>query len=136
MKHLIIMMLVVCAGVLASCSQVKREVDPKETNVIKGTETAVVNVSLDEDGMPSINIDTVVVKEGQRVVWVGPKDMVVRFPESSPFKEKQLSTRDAVINEVVPSQSWKGAETTKRFKYDVVVGGKVLDPFLIVRRSF
>ncbi len=134
MKRLIIL-LVVCAGFLASCSHAKREMSHDEISVIKGTETAVVEVSLDEGGMPSVNIDTVVVKEGQRIVWVGPKDMVVRFPESSPFKEKQLSTKDAVINVVVPEQSWDNKEKTKRFKYDVVVNGKVLDPFFILRRG-
>ncbi len=108
-----------------------------DLSVNKGTNTAVVKVLLDADGMPVVDTDPVVIEEGQRVVWVGPTDMAVRFGKKNPFGKEKLSTRDAVINVKVPkSKSWGKDEQYKTFKYDVLVGDQVLDPIFIVRRSF
>lgn len=103
---------------------------------IKGTKTAVIEVSLDDAGMPVVSAKSVEVMEGQRVVLVGPFDMSVRFPKGSPFDKVKFSTKNAVVNLIVPKQKWEKDEKTKTFKYDVLVGKKVLDPFLIIKRSF
>lgn len=121
---------------LAACAHSSGPKLDDVISVIRGTKTAVVEVSIGDDGMPSVKSESVVVKVGQRVVWVGPEDMTVQFPKGSPFKNAKLPTRNSVINMLVPKQRWKDKEEEKTFKYDIVVNGKVLDPFLIVRRGF
>lgn len=124
--------------VIVSACAVAEKVDPlKELSVNRGTNTAVIKVSLGDDGMPSIDTDPLVIKEGQRVVWVGPAEMDIRFPKTTPFSKGNLPTRNAVINMKIPKQKkWGEKEEYKKFKYDVVVGKKVLDPVIIIRRGF
>lgn len=103
-----------------------------EGMVLPGTNTAVVRILLDSNGVPKVSAEKVVIEVGQRIVWVGPGKMEIKFPEGSPFKERVLKTDNGVINRVAPTQRFKGSE--KSFKYDVVVNGKVLDPFIIIRK--
>ncbi len=118
-----------CSGAAA----VKDSCDCADEGVVlQGTNTAVVRISLDGNGVPRVSAEKVVVNVGQRIVWVGPEKMEIKFPEESPFKERVLKTDNGVINRVAPEQKFKGKE--KRYKYDVVVNGKVLDPFIIIRK--
>lgn len=122
--------------ILAACTHAEEKKLVDVFSAIKGTKTAVVEVSIGDDGMPSVKNDTVLVKVGQRIVWVGPEDMTVKFPKGSPFESAKLPTKDSVINMMIPKQRWKSDEKEKTFKYDIVVNGKTLDPFIIIRRSF
>ncbi|MDM7861376.1 hypothetical protein QTP81_12290 [Alteromonas sp. ASW11-36] len=101
--------------------------------VNKGTNTAVVKVSLDRTGMPYIDAKVVELEVGQRLVWVGPSRMIIRFPKASPFRTSNLRTKDGVINQVIPKQDF-GEQNQLEFKYDVIVGDKVLDPIIIIKR--
>lgn len=139
MKKIYFIIFAVLFSACANTEVVKAEVEYGKLppNVNKGTRTAVVKVSLDKKGMPYIDTDPVVVKEGQRVVWVGPTDMSIKFHAETLFGKEGLSTRDAVINLKIPKQNkWSDNERFKKYKYDVVVGDKVLDPIFIVRRGF
>ena len=102
---------------------------------LKGTDTAPIRISLGRDGTPRVDIATVVVKVGQRVVFVGPEEFTIDFPQDTPFNSKRIDAENAVINLVVPEQvrgkAQSGAKTIK-FKYDVIVNGKRLDPHMIV----
>ncbi len=101
---------------------------------LKGTNTAVVRIMLDQRGMPSVAEETVVIKSGQRVVWVGPKEFSIIFPEGSPFEQDEFRTDDAVIKAEVPRNSDKRilkGEKKIKFKYDIRVGDMVLDPHVI-----
>lgn len=130
-----IISLIMSVILLSACAYAQETKSPdcdcngEITQAIPGTNTAVVKVSLDETGMPQVDFETVVVEWGQRIIWVGPQEMSIRFPKGSPFDETKLSTRDAVINRVMPKQKEKEIE----YKYDVIVGDKVLDPRMIVR---
>ncbi len=134
MKNIIYIVLL---AVISACAIAEKPNPIKDLTVNRGTNTAVVKVSIDENGMPSIDTDPLVIKEGQRVVWVGPSEMSIKFPGKTPFSKGKLPTRDAVINMKVPKQKkWAKSEEYKKFKYDVVVGDKVLDPVFILRRGF
>lgn len=126
---------VVAAVMLAACANANKVEDVFSVN--KGTETAVVKVSLDDKGMPFIDTDPIIIKEGQRIVWVGPVDMEIRFMKNTPFTKRNILTKNAVINALIPKlPSWGKEEKERKFKYDVVVGKSVLDPLIIVRRGF
>ena len=126
----------VCALFLSACSHNKEKANEDVVSVVQGTQTAVVVVAVGSDGMPVVKSTTVEVEEGQRVVWVGPKNMEIRFGNGTPFKASKLVTDNAVVNVEVPRLKWEKGEKVKKYKYDVVVDGKVLDPFLIVRSRF
>ncbi|TQV86074.1 hypothetical protein FKG94_00495 [Exilibacterium tricleocarpae] len=102
---------------------------------LAGTDTAPVRISLDKEGMPQVDIETVVVKVGQRVVFVGPTEFTINFPEDTPFDRQKFETGDAVINLVIPQRVKRKFQQNIqeiKFKYDVIVGDKVLDPHMIV----
>ncbi len=102
---------------------------------LEGTNTAVVRVSVATGtGKPKVSEDTVIVKTGQRVVWVGPQEFMIEFPQGTPFSRSKFSTDDAVINLVVPRNENARAENIKKtkYKYDVVVKGERLDPHMVV----
>ncbi len=121
---------------ILGCASIEKKEGSDDLSIIPGTKAAVVEVSLGKDGMPSVDTDPVIVEEGQRVVWVGPSEMTIRFVGASPVGKKVLETRSAVVNVKVPRQdAWEKGEDYKKFKYDVIVNGVVLDPLFIVRRG-
>lgn len=97
---------------------------------------ATVKVLLSEKGMPVVDNDAVVLDDGQKMVWVGPENMVVRFPKGSPFKVEKLKSRAGVINIKAERMDWKKGELLREYKYEVIIGDIVLDPILIRRRHF
>ncbi len=127
----------VVLGLSACTGNLTTKEDLSVVSVNEGTNTAVVKVLLAKNGMPFVDTDPIVVKEGQRVVWAGPSKMTIEFKKDSPFKNASFSTRNAVVNKKVPKQEkWEEGEEYKEFKYDVIVDGVVLDPILIIRSSF
>lgn len=122
-----------------SCTAIAQDKKLKKDDAdrpIKGTDTAVVQIGLDEDGMPFVEKNTVVVRVGQRIVLVGPYDFAIRFPNGSPFAEDKYETRDAVMNFVVPVEleemMRKKGDKRAAYKYDIIAGDKVLDPMMII----
>ncbi len=133
MKNLVF---IIVAFLIVGCNKGAVRQDVTTLSVNEGTNTAVVRILLAKDGTPFVDTDPIVVNEGQRVVWAGPTDMSIKFPKGSPFSKDDFNTRNAVINNKVPKlKSWAEAEEFKEFKYDVIVGGVVLDPILIIRRK-
>lgn len=133
MKKLVLLFLFTLISACGGSYNVKEQVcNCEEGEVITGTNTAVVKISIGKDGMPRVSSDVVVVEIGQRIVWAGPTKMEIRFPKGSPFDSRVLKTSDGVINRVLPDVKFDGKE--KKYKYDVVVNGKVLDPIMILRR--
>ncbi len=124
---------------VSACANNTSQEKTSRSSVNKGTDTAVVKISIDKKGMPYVDVDPVIIKEGQRIVWVGPTEMQVIIQEGDVLSEEDLATKDAVINlktHVLDEKLWDEKERVKKFKYDVVVKGVVLDPVIILRRSF
>ncbi len=93
---------------------------------IPGTSTKVVKVLL-KNGNPRVDNNTITVIPGDRVIFVGPDTYSIDFPEGTPFNMAKFSATNAVIN-VRVSQNAK----PRKYKYNVRVGDKVLDPHVIV----
>lgn len=135
--------ILIAAAVLAlsACGHLEDVSPPTNVNaevnkggVIKGTDTAVVRISVGDNGMPKVLVDPIIVTEGQRVVWAGPETMTIRFPKETPFEKNSLETQNGVVNAVVPRL--ESEEKQQEYKYDVIVKGVVLDPVMIVRKRF
>lgn len=91
-------------------------------------------VSVADDGTPEVDTDSLTVCAGDEVRWVfkgSPRDFSVIFASlaDSPFEWDRRT--GSTITGTVREDAAKGGETTP-YKYDVQVGGKKLDPKIIV----
>lgn len=111
--------------------------------IIKNTDTALVIVHLKDDGTPVAAPETVTIRSDQRVIIVGPRRYSIIFPNGSPFGDEageiteRFDTDNGVINlEVSPANIREAKEKglkERKYKYDVKVGNKVLDPHFIIK---
>lgn len=112
---------------------------------------ALVKVFVADDGIPNVNIETVVVYPEQKVVFEGPKKFSLIFkgvsPDDASERDREYSTDDGVI-EITVGKEFKDALSSMKYdkrtaqtqgespelarhitiKYDVEVNGKVRDP--------
>jgi plastocyanin len=93
-----------------------------------------IMVSVDADGMPKVDPDTLKVCEGDTVRWVfkgNARDFLILFTsaEDSPF-DWDRRTGTTVVGTVRQGAAKDGQQTP--YKYDVQVDGKTLDPKIIV----
>lgn len=128
MRSLYSLVVLVCV-LMGGCSS--RQIT--ETFPLEGTDTVAVRIAVDKKtGKPYVKEETVVVNTGQRIVWVGPTDFQIVFPDGSPFQADKYSTEDAVINLTVPKNKDKRSGTKTKYKYDVIVNGERLDPHIVI----
>jgi len=96
-----------------------------------------IKVNVDEAGEPNVSPDTVDVCVGDKVHWVFPgaaKQFKVQFVgDASPveWREKSSDNSASVQGTVQPGTVTGNAPTP--YKYNVEIGGKVLDPRIIVQ---
>lgn len=128
MKALKIALAVVLMFTVLAADAEKKE--KRKGKVLKNTKTAVVEISLDETGMPVVNYDEIELKTGDRIIFVGPEDFEINFPKKSPFKVKKLMAQSGVIN--VKIKKRKNKKGKVNYKYDIIHNDKVLDPDLII----
>ncbi len=95
-------------------------------------------VTVDESGQPAATPEPIYAREGDEVHWVfrgnPAKDFIVTFTgaEGSPFDwETKKGENGASVTGTVKAGAAKGGKRT-RYKYAVDVGGKVLDPMIII----
>lgn len=86
-----------------------------------------VKINLD-NGMPSVDCDAIELwsTKGEQVEWVSEHDFVICFPRESPFESRHFHPRSPASGRIK-----EGA--TGRYKYNVEIGGRVLDPTIIVK---
>lgn len=97
-----------------------------------------VQVDVDENGQPTVTPEPIYAREGDEVHWVfrgnPARDFIVKFTgaEGSPFDwETKKGENGASVTGTVKDGAAKGGKRTP-YKYDIDVGGKVLDPQIII----
>lgn len=97
-----------------------------------------VAVTVDANGQPEVAPEPIYAREGDEVHWVfrgnPAKDFIVTFTggEGSPFDWKTSKGENgASVTGTVRAGAAKDGQRT-RYKYAVDVGGKVLDPRIII----
>lgn len=93
-----------------------------------------IMVSVGDDGTPEVDTDTLTVCEGDTVRWVfqgAARQFSIQFTgdPGSPFDWNEQT--GATVTGVVRAGAVKDGQET-RYKYDVLVDGKKLDPRIIV----
>lgn len=140
---MLVLFIVFLSGCVTNC---KCDTDP-----LKGTDTVAVLITVKKDGMPQVNKETVTVKPGQRLVFVGPSEFTLRHRDDFLYNvvsqknnsrsankrdgvDEEISTADGVINLQISeeySRILKEKELDEiTIKYDVIVNGVALDPFV------
>ena len=105
--------------------------------VLPGTNTAVVGVSLGEDGVPQETVKEVVVSPGNKVIYAGPDEFSIIFKNRKTPNQivENKSERGVVVIEI-PADIFQQKEFAEEFKnnnslvfnYGIKVGDKELDP--------
>ena len=138
-KYLLVFLVV--GGLLSGCS-LRCKTDP-----IPGTETAAVIISVGKNKIPKVNKEVVTVYPGQRLVFVGPEKFILRYREEFPFERDDENEPDPQCPESTEICTDDGVITLRvlekygnilkqkdvdeiLIKYDVIVNGVVLDPYV------
>jgi hypothetical protein len=111
---------------------------------LKGTNTALVGIALDDKGFPVETVKEVVLKPGQKVFFAGPDSFLISFKkQKAPNESIRYESEDGVIAIVIPEDILERPEFVEeyrknkflRFDYAINVNGKELDPPMIIRRD-
>lgn len=110
---------------------------PEVGRALPGTNTAVVGVFLDKDGVPKETVKEVVVHPGQNVLYAGPDEFKIVFKNrKTPNGEVDNSSVDGVVLIKIPEDIFERKEFAEEFKenkslefdYSIWVNGKEYDP--------
>ena len=118
---------------IGACSNLNQP--KKEGHVLPGTRTAVNDIYVRE-GKPAVRYNTVVLKNGQRIVFAGPDEFRIVFKNESLFEDASdnepgdYRSRDGIIILRVSDEKTARLKDGTVFKYSVFVNGVELDPFI------
>jgi|GEM_PF-653342 len=143
MKYIKYILVVGLFCVLNGCASKDCEPDKLSTgHALPGTETVVVGISLDKNGVPQESYKDVVAHPGQKVLYAGPDEFAVIFKnEKTPNGTvENKSSRGVVIIEI-PEDIFDRPEFVEEFRknnflvfdYGIRVNGKELDPPMVIR---
>lgn len=125
---------------LVSCSSVDRR---KIAAVLPGTNTAVVGISLDKNGMPKEQFSEVVLAPGQKVLFAGPDEFTIIFKDKkTPNRKIENPSSSNVVVIQIPNGILEQREFAEefrragevRFRYGIRVKDKELDPTIVIKR--
>lgn len=130
---------------VAGCSAISSEIKNHHTVYpMVGTNTAVVGIGVDKQGIPFVAAREIIVEPGQKILFAGPDEFIVTFKnKKSPNRKIDNPSRSGVVKIEVPSEILEQREFVEeyrkngqlKFNYGVIVNGKELDPEIIVRRQ-
>jgi len=131
-----------CVG---GCSVAQTRVDNLVTSyALRGTNTAVVGIAIDQKGYPLETVKEIVLTPGQKVVFAGPDEFSVVFKDKkTPTRKIKYVASNGVIRIEVPKDILEKPEFSEelkrnnylKFNYSIFVNGKELDPPLIVKKN-
>jgi hypothetical protein len=128
----------------AGCTNIDCDVNKdKVVHPLPGTNTVVIGIGLDKDGVPYLAAKEIILNPGQKVLFAGPDEFTVIFKnKKSPNRKIDNNSVNGVVVISVPSGILEQSEFVEEFRkngelkfsYGVRVNGKELDPDIIVRR--
>ncbi len=119
--------------------------EKRECYVLHGTNTIVINISIDDDGYPQPSLmETMTLRPGEKIVFAGPEEFTIFFKEGkSPFKKSEFNSKDGVVVLKIPEHLFEDNRFSEEiyrnegieFSYGIRANGKVTDPLIhIVER--
>lgn len=142
--HFIKLTLIVVFTALAGCSSVNYEPDKLRTGyALPGTNTVVVGIGIDKNGIPKETFKDVVAYPGQKVLYAGPDEFSIVFKNrKTPNRKVENASSNGVVIIKIPKDILERKEFAEElrktnqivFDYGIRSNGKELDPPLIVKR--
>lgn len=120
---------------LSGCAVGERK--PEIGRALSGTNTAVVGIFLDKNGVPKETVKEVVVHPGQNVLYAGPDEFKIVFKNrKAPNKVVSNSSKDGVVLIKIPKDIFERKEFVEEYRknkslvfdYSIWVNGKEYDP--------
>jgi hypothetical protein len=118
--------------------------EDKKGEALKGTESVLVGLYVDQNGYPQSQFKTVRVFPGQKIIFAGPDKFDILFKDrSSPVGKLELPSENGILVIEIPrdifDKEQKAAKNDKRinelrYNYGIRVDGRVTDPEIIVTR--
>jgi hypothetical protein len=143
--HLIKLTLIFVFAALAGCASVDCEPDKLRTGyALPGTNTVVVGIGLDRDGIPKETFKDVVAYPGQKVLYAGPDEFSIIFKNrKTPNSKVENASVNGVVVIQIPEDIFERKEFAEEFRknkqlvfdYGIRANGKELDPPLIVKKN-
>ncbi len=128
--------------VLGGCAS--KDCKPGAGKVLKGTDTALVGLYIDDKGYPQAIVKSVVVYPGQKIIFAGPDQFDILFKDNkSPIDAMEIRSSRGLVTIEVPIDIFErkqresksaDAKDELRFNYGIRVKDKVTDPEVVVRR--
>ncbi len=112
--------------------------------VLPGTNTVVINISIDNNGIPQQNYGEIELLPGQTALFAGPDEFLIIFKNAkTPVREIENKSENGVVSLKVPADILKQPEFAQeyrqngflKFDYAINVNGKELDPPMIIGRN-
>ncbi|RYY04710.1 MAG: hypothetical protein EOO53_01925 [Gammaproteobacteria bacterium] len=111
---------------------------------LPGTNTVVIDVSLDNNGIPQQNYKEIELLPGQTALFAGPDEFIIIFKNrKSPDNKIEYTSENGIVKIQISEEILKESEFIEefrkngflRFDYGINVNGKELDPPMIIRRE-
>lgn len=142
MTYIKFVVAVVGLCMISGCT--KNDCQPEQHDTgraLQGTETVVVGISVDKDGMPKETYKDIIVHPGQKVLYAGPDEFSIVFKNKKTpnGKVENKSSRGVVIIQI-PEDIFEKSEFVEEFRknktltfdYGIRANGKELDPPMVV----
>lgn len=143
MKYIKYLFVVCVFGLLSGCASMDCEPEKLHTGyALSGTETVVVGIGIDKDGMPKETYKDVVAHPGQKVLYAGPDEFSIIFKNrKTPNRKVENASSNGVVIIEIPKDIFERKEFIEEFRknnqlvfdYGIKANGKELDPPMVIR---
>jgi len=140
---LIIILIILIVAVVVLYNKLKN-LDPSTGRALPGTSTVVIDISVDNNGIPQQNYKEIELLPGQNALFAGPDEFLIIFKNrKSPDNKIENKSENGAVRIKIPDEILTESEFVEefrkngflRFDYAISVNGKELDPPMIIRRE-
>jgi hypothetical protein len=141
MNYLKLTLITVFTLGLNSCDLSNNKPNESTGYALPGTETLVVGISVDKDGIPKETYKNIKLHPGQKVVFAGPDEFSIIFKDKkTPNRQIENKSSNGTVVIRIPDKIFEQPEFVAEFRkeksltfdYAISVNGKELDPPMII----
>lgn len=135
----------VIVSLFVGCASIDCKVEQDRiVHPVSGTNTAVIGIGLDKNGVPTLAAKEIILEPGQKALFAGPDEFTVIFKnKKTPNRKIDNSSVNGVVVIQIPAAIFEQREFAEeyrksgqvKFSYGVMVNGKELDPDIVIRKK-
>ena len=145
MHYIKLTIIVTILAMLGGCASIDCKPDKLRTGyALPGTNTVVIGVSLDKNGIPEESYKDIVLYPGQTAHFAGPYEFAIVFKnKKTPNGRVENKSTNGTVAIKIPEGILEQTEFAEEFRkndsltfdYAIRVNGRELDPPMIIRRK-